>query len=94
MILSYRDKRTEAFANGGFVREFSGFTAQGYKRLEILEAATGIEDLRNLPSNRFEALRGDRAGQHSIRINQQWRMCFRWERGASGPAGVEIVDYH
>ncbi len=94
MILNYRDKRTERFAQGGWVREFSGFDRQGWKRLEILEAATGIEDLRALPSNRLEALRGDRQGQFSIRINSQWRICFEWLGGAAGPSNVEIVDYH
>ena len=94
MILSYRDKRTDAFARGEFVREFQGFSTQANKRLEILEAATSIEDLRALPSNRFEALRGNRVGQFSIRINQQWRMCFKWPQGSTGPSDVEIVDYH
>ena len=94
MILNYRDKRTEAFARGEFVRDFQGFIAQANKRLEILEAATRLEDLRALPSNRLEALRGSRAGQFSIRINQQWRVCFRWPQGANGPSEVEIVVYH
>ena len=71
MILSYRDKRTESFAKGGFVREFHGIAKQAYKRLEILDAATGLADLRGLPSNRLEGLSGDRAGQFSIRINLQ-----------------------
>lgn len=69
MILSYRDKRTEAFAAGAFIREFQGFDRQAWKRLEILDAATGLEDLRALPSNRLEALKGERSGQFSIRIN-------------------------
>jgi toxin HigB-1 len=94
MILSYRDKRTEAFAEGGLVRDFHGFAVQAYKRLEILEAATSLDDLRALPSNRLETLRGSRAGQYSIRINQQWRICFKWLKGATGPSAVEIVDYH
>lgn len=94
MILDYRDKRTEAFARGEFVREFQGFATQANKRLEILEAATSLEDLRALPSNRLETLRGNRVGQFSIRINQQWRMCFKWPQGASGPSDIEIVDYH
>jgi len=92
--LSFRDKRTEAFAAGGFIREFQGFDRQGYKRLEILTAATGLADLRALPSNRLEALKGDRAGQFSIRVNMQWRVCFEWPEGAAGPSNVEIVDYH
>jgi proteic killer suppression protein len=94
MILSSRDKRTEAFAHGAFVREFQGFDRQAYKRLEILEAATGLEDLRALPRNHLESLKGDRAGQFSIRINSQWRICFEWPEGATGPANVEIVDDH
>ncbi|HUZ65328.1 MAG TPA: type II toxin-antitoxin system RelE/ParE family toxin [Acetobacteraceae bacterium] len=94
MILGYRDKRTEAFVRGAFVREFQGFDRQAYKRLEILDAAVSLDDLRGLPSNRLEALRGDREGQFSIRINMQWRICFEWPASAPGPSQVEIVDYH
>ena len=94
MILGYRDKRTGAFAAGELVREFQGFERQGYKRLEILEAATSLNDLRTLPSNRLEALSGDRAGQFSIRINRRWRICFEWPEGAPGASNIEIVDYH
>ena len=94
MILSYRDARTQAFADGHFVREFQGFSQQAYRRLEVLDAAIGLDELRALRSNRFEALKGDRAGQFSIRINAQWRICFVWPRGARGPSNVEIVDYH
>jgi toxin HigB-1 len=94
MILSYRDARTQAFADGRFVREFHGFARQAYRRLEILDAAATLDELRALRSNRLEALRGDRAGRFSIRVNAQWRLCFIWPRGARGPANVEIVDYH
>ncbi|MDD2859520.1 MAG: type II toxin-antitoxin system RelE/ParE family toxin [Acidiphilium sp.] len=94
MILGYRDKRTKAFVGGAFVREFQSFDRQAYKRLEILEAATCLDDLGGLPSNRLEALHGDREGQFSIRINMQWRLCFEWPGGAPGPSNVEIVDYH
>jgi toxin HigB-1 len=94
MILSYRDARTQAFADGSFVREFQGFARQAYRRLEILDAAIGLDELRALRSNRLEALKGDRTGQFSIRINAQWRICFAWPRGARGPSNVEIVDYH
>jgi proteic killer suppression protein len=94
MIFSYRDRRTERFARGESVREFRGFERQGWKRLEILGAATSLADLAGLPGNRLEALKGDRAGQYSIRINQQWRICFEWPRGQAGPSNVEIVDYH
>lgn len=94
MILSYRDKRSRDFALGADVRQFRGFAKQIYKRLEVLEAATTLDDLRALPSNRLEALGGDRKGQWSIRINIQWRICFEWPEGASGPSYVEITDYH
>jgi proteic killer suppression protein len=94
MILSYRDKRTAAFAEGGFAAAFQGFARQAYRRLEVLDAATTLDELRALRSNRLEALKGDRAGQFSIRINDQWRICFEWPRGARGPSNVEIVDYH
>ena len=94
MILSYRDRRTAAFAEGRFVREFQGLAQQAYRRLEVLDAATSLDELRALRSNRLEALKGGRAGQYSIRINMQWRICFEWPRGASGPSNVEIVDYH
>lgn len=94
MILSYRDKRTAAFASGNEVAQFRAFAEQAYKRLRILEAATSLEDLRGLPSNRLEALRGKRAGEWSIRINQRWRICFEWSENASGAENVEIVDYH
>lgn len=94
MILSFKDKRTELFATGKFMRAFQGFGRQGWKRLEILDAATTLADLAGLPGNRLEALKGDRAGQHSIRINQQWRICFEWAESAKGPTNVEIVDYH
>ncbi len=94
MILSYRDRKTEQFASGEFVKDFQGFAQQAEKRLAILNAATSLNDLRGLPSNRLEALRGDRAGQYSIRINQQWRVCFEWSERGLGPRNVEIVDYH
>lgn len=94
MILGYRDKRTRVFAEGGFVREFEGFRTQAAKRLAVLEAATSLDDLRGLRSNRLEALHGEGDGQWSIRTNRQWRVCFEWHEGSAGPAGVEIVDYH
>ena len=63
-------------------------------KLDRLEAATELRDLAALPGNRLEALRGDRNGEYSIRINDQWRICFKWVQGASGPSDVEVVDYH
>jgi proteic killer suppression protein len=94
MIRSYRDKRTARLAAGESVKEFRGFERQAWKRLEILDAAEGLEDLRALPSNRLESLKGDRSGEFSIRINQQWRLCFEWPQDGAGPEQVEIVDYH
>lgn len=94
MILSYRDKRTEDFANGGDVRAFRGIERQAFKRLDILDAATDLRDLAQLPGNRLEMLKGARAGTYSIRINDQWRICFEWPSAAIGPSNVEIVDYH
>lgn len=94
LIYDFEFQETETFARGDVVRAFQGFDRQGWKRLEILEAATSMNDLRSLPSNHLEALKGDRAGQFSIRINMQWRICFEWPEGAAGPSNVEIVDYH
>jgi proteic killer suppression protein len=94
MIIGYRDKRTRRFAEGEVVKEFQAFARQAEKRLEILAAAPNLQVLTLLPSNRFEASKGDRAGQFSVRINQQWRICFEWPQGSSGPINVEITDYH
>jgi proteic killer suppression protein len=94
MILNYKDKRTERFGHGAFVRTFQGFEQQAERRLAILNAAPTLDTLRALPGNRLEALKGNRAGQFSIRINQQWRICFEWPDGQAGPSNVEIVDYH
>lgn len=90
----YRDKHTENFAAGERVRQFHAFKDQAERRLDLLETATSKHDLMRLPSNRFEALRGDRKGQFSIRINQQWRICFEWPDDHDKPFNIEIVDYH
>jgi proteic killer suppression protein len=94
MIVSYRDKRTQYFAAGKRVKAFSGFERGAQVRLDRLEAATSIRDLSALPGNFFEGLKGNRRGQYSIRINDQWRICFEWPNGSPGPQNVEIVDYH
>ncbi len=94
MIVGFKDKKTKQFAEGKFVKAFSGFEMQASNRLSILNAATSKEDLRALPSNRLESLRGDRKGQFSIRINNQWRVCFEWPDDVSDPSNVEITDYH
>ena len=94
MIESYRDRRTENFAAGRHVKALSGFKDQAQKRLEILDAAMSLKDLAALPSNHFEKLKSDRGGQYSIRINDQWRICFEWPKSSDGPENVEIVDSH
>jgi proteic killer suppression protein len=94
LILGYRDKRTREFAHGKRVKAFSGFERSARLKLDRMEAATSIADLAALPGNRFEALAGERKGQYSIRINDQWRICFEWTDRAPGPSNVEIVDYH
>jgi proteic killer suppression protein len=94
VIASYRDKRTRDFAAGKFVKAFSAIERAARRKLDRLEAAVSPGDLAGLPGNRFESLSGDRKGQYSIRINDQWRICFEWQGGAPGPSNVEIVDYH
>jgi toxin HigB-1 len=94
VILGYRDKRTRDFALGKRVKAFTGIERPARLKLDRLEAAVTLRDLAVLPGNRFEALKGNRKGQYSIRINDQWRICFEWRDGASGPSNVEIVDYH
>jgi len=94
VIVSYRDKRTRDFATGKRVKAFSGIERNARLKLDRLEAATSLLDLAALPGNRFEALKGDRKGQFSIRINDQWRVCFEWPEKSPGPTNVEIVDYH
>lgn len=93
MIVGFRDKRTEAFHRGERVAAFSGFERAAERKLDQLDAATDMRDLAR-PGNRLEALRGDRKGQSSIRINDQWRICFEWPKGSPGPVNVEIVDYN
>jgi proteic killer suppression protein len=94
MIVSYRDKRTRDFAAGKRVKAFSGIERPARLKLDRLESATLLKDLAALPGNRFEVLTGDRKGQYSIRINDQWRICFEWSERSPGPLNVEIVDYH
>ena len=93
MIRSFKDKDTEAIFNGKFVRRIPQSIAPlAARKLNQVHAAGSLDDLRIPPGNRLEALTGDRKGQHSIRINEQWRICFRWTQ--AGPEAVEIVDYH
>lgn len=92
MILSFRCKRTMALFHRTGSTRFRAIERPARRKLEMLHAATSLADLLSPPGNRFEALSGDRAGQHSIRINDQWRICLRWT--AAGAEDVEIVDYH
>ena len=94
MIVSYRDKRTRDFAAGRRVKAFSGIERSARLKLDRLEAALSLKDLAGLPGNRFEGLIGVRKGQYSIRVNDQWRICFEWPERSPGPVNVEIVDYH
>jgi proteic killer suppression protein len=92
VIKSFADRDTQTLYQGKRVRRFDGFREQAEKRLQILRQARRLDDLRGLPSNRLESLAGDRHWQFSIRINRQWRICFRWQEGDA--YDVEIVDYH
>ncbi|MGB5055291.1 MAG: type II toxin-antitoxin system RelE/ParE family toxin [Nitrospirales bacterium] len=92
MIKSFKDKTTEEFFGGKAIKQFSGFKKIAERKLTMLDSATELRDLRAPPANRLEKLKGDRAGQHSIRINDQWRICFVWN--PDGPYEVEITDYH
>ena len=93
MILSFADRETQTIWSGARSRKLaSGIQDAALRKLRLINAAGRLEDLRVPPGNRLEALKGDRRGQHAIRINDQWRICFRWVEG--GAEDVEIVDYH
>ena len=92
MIKSFKCSDTESLFNGGRVRRFVNIESVAMRKLAMLNRAARLDDLRVPPGNRLGALKGKRVGRHSIRINDQFRMCFRWTR--VGPEDVEIVDYH
>jgi len=92
MIRTFRDKKTENFFSGEMVKEFSSFRKVAERKLTMLDNASDLKDLLSPAGNRLEKLKGDRTGQHTIRINDQWRICFVWM--ADGPYEVEITDYH
>jgi toxin HigB-1 len=93
VIRSFKDKRAEALFRGQFVKGLDGQIQQrAREKLKYLDAAADLKDLRVPPGNQLEALKGDRKGQYSIRVNQQWRVCFRWKAGEA--LDVEVVDYH
>jgi toxin HigB-1 len=90
---TYRDRRTRRFAQGEFIKAFASIERQADRKLRMLAVATSLHDLAVVPGNRLEALRGDREGQYSIRINDQWRICFEWVDDETGAALIEIIDY-
>ncbi len=92
MILSFRCKHTQTLFEGGSPYRFRAFESVAVRKLAQLDAAKTLEFLRSPPGNQLEALRGDRKGQYSIRVNDQFRLCFVWT--PAGPAEVAIVDYH
>ena len=92
MIKSFRSKQTERLFNRERVREFQSIERAALRKLAMLDAATELRDLAVPPGNRLEPLRGNRKGEHSMRINDQWPICFVWRDG--GAYGVEITDYH
>jgi toxin HigB-1 len=93
MIVSFADRKTERFFRDGTCPAgWRSFEAAALRKLDMLDYAVKLADLKSPPGNRLEALHGDREGQWSIRINKQWRICFYWSN--EGPASVEIVDYH
>jgi len=92
MIQSYKDRDTERFSELYHVKRFTSIEKVARRKIHQLKIATNLSDLAHPPGNRLEALKGNRVGQYSIRINSQYRICFKW--GRSGPEEVEIADYH
>ena len=92
MIRSFRDHHTENFFGGKTVKKFSGFKKAAERKLTMLDNASQLRDLKSPPGNKLEKLTGDRSREYSIRINDQWRICFVWKE--DGPYNVEITDYH
>ena len=92
MIKNFRYPETRSLYEGHRIPRFANLRTVAERKLQMLDSASTLDFLRAPPGNRLEALKGDRAGQHSIRINNQWRICFNWTE--EGPTNVEIVDYH
>ncbi|GJL92886.1 type II toxin-antitoxin system RelE/ParE family toxin [Hyphococcus sp.] len=91
-IKSFNNRKTERFFKGERVARWAAFEKAALRKLDMLDAAEDLKDLKSPPGNRLEALKGERKGQHSIRINDQWRVCFIWR--PDGAHDVEIIDYH
>lgn len=94
MIKTFKNKDTRSFAEGEVVKQFEAFARSAARRLAALDAADTLDALRQVRGNRLEALKDDRKGQHSIRINEQWRICFVWDEQEGAAYEVEITDYH
>jgi toxin HigB-1 len=94
MIVSFADRHAEELFRTGKSRRWNAIATPALLKLRYLDAAAALGDLRVPPGNRLEALKGNRAGQYSIRINDQWRICFRWHQATGQAHDVEIVDYH
>jgi toxin HigB-1 len=93
VIVSFRDRATEAVWNRSIVKRFGPDVSRAaYKKMLLIHAANNLNDLRAPPGNHLEKLKGDRKGQHSIKVNDQWRLCFKWL--SDGAHGVELTDYH
>lgn len=90
----YRDRRTERFASGEFVKEFQAIERSADRKLRLVQIATSLSDLRAIPGNRLEKLVGNRNGLYSVRINDQYRICFEWADDETGAQNIEITDYH
>ena len=94
MIKSFNCKHTQALFEGNSPKPFRAVQAIAERKLQLMDSSVTLESLRSPPGNRLEALKGDRVGQYSIRVNKQWRICFAWLEGDDGPSNLEIVDYH
>lgn len=94
MLLAFKCKETEKLYESGKTKKFQSVLKVALRKLDMIEAAKNLDDLKVPPGNRLEALCGDRSNQHSIRINDKWRICFVWDEKTNSAEHIEIVDYH